>query len=279
MRLTELLELRVDGRPVALARMLLAFALAVCILESAAVLRGIAEGKLRYPVSPIVPAPTTAAVQIYLVVGVVAAVCLLLGLFAGASAAAGSVLLASALLWDQQTYSSHHFLVVLLLAYLAFARSGRRWGVAALRNPERTSVPWWPQLLMMTQVSALYLFAGVSKINPLFLSGEPLQAWMWMNLPLPVFQALAIATITTEVFLAVALWIPRLRLIAIVAGLGLHVSIVVGLTDQTLVLIAFGAATLATYWLFLSRPSLRLDARMAAFSPAGMTAQPQSSES
>lgn len=266
MRLNDLLDLRVDGRPVALARMLLAFALGVCVLESAAVLSGIAEGRLRYPVLDVIPTPTPIAVQVFQAVGLLAAVCLLLGLFSGPFAATGSLLLAAALLWDQQTYSSHHFLFTLLLAYLAFARAGQRWGIAAQRDPERADVPWWPQLLMMIQVSVLYLFAGLSKATPRFLSGQPLEGWMWLDAPLWVFQALAVATVVTEIFLAVALWIPRLRVVAAVAGVGLHLSILVGLIDEKLVLTAFAAASLSTYWMFLRRPSLR--SRDSAVAPA-----------
>jgi hypothetical protein len=263
-----MLGARLDGRPVALARMLLAFALGVCVLESGFVLLGIAAGKLRFPLLGFLPAPSAVAVQLYLVVGLLAAVLLLIGLFAGAAAATGSLLLAWALLWDQQTYSSHHVLITLLLAYLAFARPGQRWSVPARRAASFAGVPWWPQMLMMTQVSVLYFFTALSKINPLFLSGEPLQDWMWAELPPWVFPLIAIATIATELFLAFALWVPRLRLLAVPVGLALHAGILVGLADQTLVLTAFAAATLSTYWLFLSRPSLRSDAPTAAVSVA-----------
>lgn len=277
MRLTDVVGLRVDARPIALARILLAFALGVCVLESSAVLGGIADGRLRFPVLSALPGPTVAAVQVYQAVGLTAAVLLLLGLVAGASAATGSVLLAGALLWDQQTYSSHHVLITLLLGYLAFAGSGRRWSVVRRGGRERSEVPWWPQALMMTQVSVLYLFAGLSKINPVFLSGEPLQEWMWADLPLWTFQALAVATVVTEIFLAFGLWIPRVRLLAAAAGLGLHLGILVGLTDQTLVLTAFAAASMSTYWLFLRRPSLRAAADGAGDARAAIersTAEP-----
>ncbi len=256
MRLSDALDLRVDPRPVAFARILLSFALGVTVLEASAVLGSIAAGKLQYPVFPALPGPTPFGVQVYLVVGLIAAVCLLVGLLTGAAAATGSVALAAALLWDQQTYSSHHLLATLLLAYLAFAEAGRRWGVGALRSPPGATVRWWPQALMMTQVTALYLFAALSKINPRFLSGHPLQEWMWIDWPLWMFQSLAFATVVTELFLAVALWIPRLRAFAVVAGVGLHAGIVIGLAEQTLVLTGFAAASMSTYWLFLTRPPL-----------------------
>ncbi|RWR25080.1 hypothetical protein D8Y24_03590 [Agrococcus lahaulensis] len=256
MRLSDALDLRVDPQPVAFARILLSFALGVTVLEASAVLSGIAAGKLQYPVFPALPGPTPFGVQVYLVIGLIAAACLLVGLFTGAAAATGSIALAAALLWDQQTYSSHHLLATLLLAYLAFAESGHTWGVGALRSPPGATVPWWPQALMMTQVTALYLFAALSKINPRFLSGEPLQEWMWIDWPLWMSQALAFATVATELFLAAALWIPRLRVLAVVAGVGLHAGIVIGLAEQTLVLTAFAAASMSTYGLFLHRPPL-----------------------
>jgi hypothetical protein len=257
MRLIGAIRSRVDGRPIAVARMLLAFAMGICVAESTATLRGIASGKLRFPVLEVIPAPTSGWVQVYFTVGVAAAVLLLLGVAAGAAAAVGSTVLASALLWDQQTYSSHHLLVTLLLAYLAFARPGRRWSLAALRVSGAETVPWWPQLLMMTQVSVLYLFAAASKVNPRFLSGEPLRDWLSVELPIAAFQGLAVLTILTELLLAFGLWIPRVRVVAVIAGIGLHAGIVLGLGDPTLVLTAFAAASMSTYWLFLRRPALR----------------------
>jgi hypothetical protein len=255
-----MMDVRVDGRPVALARMLLAFALVLFVLECSAVLSGIAEGKLRFPVWELLPGPTPGSVRVYLAVGLLAAICLFLGLFANAAAAAGAAVLAWAMLWDQQTYSNHLVLGTLLLGYLAFADADRRWGLASRRFPER-SVPWWPQLLLMMQVAVCYLFSGLSKINPRFLSGEPLQGWMWLDAPLWLFQTMSVATVVVEISLAACLWIPRLRVPAVVAGLALHVSIVVGLSGQNVILFVFAACCGATYWLFLSRPRASTAAR------------------
>lgn len=250
------MDARADGRPVALARMLLAVALAWNVLESGIVLSAIAGGRLHYPLLAVVPAPTPFAVTVYVVLGLLAAGYLLLGLGAHIAAAAGALLSGWALLWDQQLYSSHHLFVTLLLIYLAFARSDARWSLHARLRGGRDLVPWWPQLLMLTQVSVLYLFAALSKINPVFLDGGSLQGWMRPGLPEGIFPALAIATIATELFLAVGLWVPRVRWLAAAAGVGLHLSIVVGLADQTLPLVGFALASLSTYGMFLRRPQL-----------------------
>jgi hypothetical protein len=246
----------VDGRPVAFARMLLAVALVITVVESGAYLSRIAIGRMAYPVFEAIAPPSPLAVQVYLVVGLLAAVCLGLGLYAGASAAAGSLTLLWALIWDQQTYSSHHLLLMLLLGYLAFARCDARWGVSSSRHGRDCQVPWWPQLLMLSQISACYLFAALSKVNGVFLSGEPLAGWTWLTLPGWVFVLMAWGTVITELFLAIGLWLPRTRHIAVLAGLVLHVSIVVALSDLTVILLGFALSCIATYWMYLTRPSL-----------------------
>lgn len=269
MRLIDLAALRVDGRPIAVARVLLAFALGLCALESGNVLRRIAETGLRYPLVEWIPEPTLGGGQAVVLFGLFAALFLLLGIASAASAAVGSAVLAIALLWDQQTYSNHQVLVALLLAYLSLAEPGRRWSVAALREHKGSTVRWWPQLLMLTQVTVLYLFAGLSKINPVFLSGVPLQGWLWPDLPIELYRALAVATIVTEIFLAIALWIPRVRVLAVMVGVGLHAGIVLGLGDPNLVLSAFAAASISSYWLFLSRPRLRPRIQAGSEAPVG----------
>jgi hypothetical protein len=251
---------RVDGRPVAATRMVLAGALAIVVVESGATLHGIAEGRMRYPLLEWLPGPSPQAVLAYVALGLVASVLLLAGVLAGPAAALGSALGVWALVWDQQTYSSHLVLCTLLLAYLAFARSGTRLSLAARLRPRSPgtsrTVPWWPQLLVLTQVAVVYLFTALSKMNPVFLSGEPLAGWTWFSGPGWFFQAMAFGTVAVELFLAVGLWIPRVRVLAVLAGMALHTGIVVGLDHLNVVLLAFALTTTSTYWLFLTRPTL-----------------------
>lgn len=244
-----------DGRPIALARILLALALPFVAIEATGVLSRIASGRLQYPVWDFIPAPTVFTVNIFFLSTLLASLSLLFGLYTAVAAGSAAAMLAGALLWDQQTYSSHHLLLTLLLGYLAFARSDARWSIKARKSPEIVPVPWWPQFLMLTQVSVLYCFAALSKINPLFLPGEKLASVMWVELPAVVYPVIAVGTVGTELFLAVALWIPRVRVVAVCVGVLLHLCIVILLTDLTEILFAFALATTSTYWLFLSRPS------------------------
>ncbi|WP_114907881.1 HTTM domain-containing protein [Ornithinimicrobium murale] len=251
-----LTEIRVDARPIALARMCLGAAYLVCLGEVLLVLSGVAAGKLAYPVLEPLPDVSSGLVASLTLVGMLAGVLLILGILSSASAVVGCLVLVVAQLLDQQTYSNHLILCTLLLAYLAFAKSGSRWGVDARLRGRRDTVPWWPQLLMMSQVAICYLFAGLSKINPIFLSGQTLPEFLVIDAPPLVFRALAVATIATEIFLAVALWLPATRRLAVLVGLGLHVGIVVLFDGGWLTFIAFSLLCVATYWMFLMRPTL-----------------------
>lgn len=249
-----MLALRVDPRPVAIARIGLALAAMINTLELFVILMGLAAGKLAMPLFDWVPPVTSQIPLIFLSICIVATVALALGVAPQIAAAVYSVTAATVMLWDQQTYSSHQILVILLMAYLAFTRSDRAYSIVRRPGP-REHVPWWPQLLMMTQLTSLYLFAGLSKINPEFLSGEPLSGWIDLPLPEWVFQPLAIATVVTEVLiLPIGLWLARTRVAAALVGVGLHLSIVVMLADGRVALTAFALACVPLYPLFLSRP-------------------------
>ncbi len=176
MRLT---AVAVAPRPVAAVRIALGIVTVLNSLETSALLRQIAGGKLALPVHGWVPPPSTPAVLMYLVLAVTAGVAVTMGWRTSAAAGLSTVLNVGVLLWDQQTYSSHRLLATLLVAYLVFARSDAAWALS--RRPG--SVPWWPQLLMLTQLSVCYFFAAASKVSVVFLSGAPLSHWVWAPLP------------------------------------------------------------------------------------------------
>ncbi|WP_239579292.1 HTTM domain-containing protein [Microlunatus panaciterrae] len=249
------MDLEVDARPVAAVRIGVGLATVINVLEMSVLLSAIANGKVALPVMSWIARPTEPVIMIYLVVGVAAGLALSVGYRASAAALISVLANVGVFLWDQQTYSSHRFLATLLLAYLVFARSDRVWSLGRRHRDGAATVPWWPQLLIMTQLSVLYFFAALSKINPVFLSGRALKSWVRWPLPDQVFPLLAVGTILTEFFLAGALWFRPTRRAAALLGLGLHASIVVMMADQTLPLIAFSLLCVPLYALFLTRPA------------------------
>lgn len=250
MRLT---GIRTDPRPVAVARVGLGLATVLNSVEAFEILARIAGGKLAAPVFEGTPTPALQWLIALFVLAIAAAVAIAVGWQTECAAIVSVVLTAAALLWDQQTYSSHRWLALLLLAYLVFARAGTAWSIRSTPGPP--TVPWWPQLLMMTQLSIVYLFSALSKMNPNFISGRPLASWVWIELPWQLYTFAAVMTVIVEFVIAIALWFRNVRRVAVLLGIGLHVSIVVLMTDETLALIAFALTCLSLYPLFLFRPN------------------------
>ena len=258
-----LMELRVDPRPIALVRITLGIALVSNALEAWVILHRVEE-RMRVPVVDWMPSPTATAIDVFVVLAVVAGVAVAIGYYVAGAAVASTVLGAWVFLWDQQMYSNHRTLVAMLVAYLVFAESDARWALRR-RSKSLATVRWWPQLLIMTQLSTCYFFAAASKVNPEFLAGDLFATWLRWPLPDGLYPLLAAGTVATELFLAIGFWWRRTRAIAAVAGVGLHVSIVVAMAEQTVPLIAFALACLPAYALFLTRPDLSLrSARVAS---------------
>ena len=249
-----LTTIRVAPRPVALGRVLLASGALLTCYEGGDLLATLRRGRVTTPalgdllsVDAIPPGPWLLTM---------AAACLLLasGVLAPAAAltiAAGNLLLIAA---DHQLYSNHRFFLVVLCACFAVARSDHAWAVGARRRREAGDglVPWWPQLLVVTAVSACYLFAGLSKANPEFLSGHLIASLSpdWV----PARPA-AWATVPTEIAIGLGIWWRPTRRWALALGVALHLSIVV-LLGSPLVFTAFALLCFAGYPLVLTMPQL-----------------------
>jgi len=88
-------------------------------------------------------------------------------------------------LMDAWTYLNHHYLACIIALLLSFMPADRRFSLwrlvtTASRQTERTArgeVPFWNVFLLRGQMFILYFYAGVAKINPDWLSGEPLRMW------------------------------------------------------------------------------------------------------
>ncbi|MDX2358724.1 HTTM domain-containing protein [Dietzia sp. PP-33] len=116
-----------------------------------------------------------------------------------------------------------------------------------------------PQLLKI-QLTIVYAFAALTKINETYLSGSELyssmvQAAAWQAVfrddPSPEFlMIVSAASIMVEAFLAVGLWFTRTRSIALVVGLCFHAGLVIAVTggfDLFADLSIYGGLILALY--------------------------------
>jgi predicted DCC family thiol-disulfide oxidoreductase YuxK len=259
-RIRQLVERRVSPRIAGWVRIVVGLAAGLSVMESAPILARLhASEMLRIPF--VEGGPTIVDLPLLLVVAlwVAAAALFTVGL---RTTLAGVVLtgtLAGALLADQQLYTNHLYLLTLLVALLTLARAGSALSVDARLGRGRHEVPDWPLQLMRIQVSIVYAFAALSKINGVYLSGSVVAAMLRHDGPLAmpvgwrtfeVMAAAAMLAILVEGFLAVALWLPRWRRTAFVVGLILHAGLVVWFEPGPK-LAVFGLIALAPYALFL----------------------------
>ena len=216
-------------------------------------------GIIRAPILPWTPAVTDGLAWILIGLWAGTAVAVLVGWRTRRAGAALCVTLASVLLLDQQLFSNHLYLMALLSGILVIADSGAALSLDARRAGERDDVSRWPVWLLQFQVSAVYLFASLAKVNPDFLSGTTVATSLRRVGPLAIPDAwrsmepmliLAVLAVCAEGFVALAIWSPRWRPTAFVVALGLHASLAVWFSP-TYPLIIFAVAMLPLLVLFL----------------------------
>ena len=260
-----LLDVRVHARQLAVARVLIGLGALLMSLEAWRMLtRFLRPAIVRIPFLPWLPVLPSSALPGFLTVWVLAALAFVAGWRTRAAGAVLTVLTAYTLFLDQQTYSNHLYLLVLVLLLLTISDCGAAWSLDA-RHGGRSEVPAWPVLLLKIQVSIVYCFSALAKITPRYLSGEVLALSLkqegWSAVPEAwrtpaVLAALAAASIVVELFIAFALWSRRLRLSAVVAGIGFHLAILAIVDSSRLSLTVFALSVFAAYVLFLD-PALQ----------------------
>ncbi len=251
----ELMATQTGATRLAAARIMIGVGAMIVAVETYAKLGLGADGQLTRPAIQGLPSLTTPSVFAFFIVATAAATLLTVGVLSRTAAGVTAFLQAAVLVWEQQIYSSHRLLLMLLCALLALSDCAAVWSIRARLRGRRELVPYWPQLLMMSQVSACYLFAGISKVNGVFLDGDVLREQVWWPLPDGALLLMAYATVVTEIILAITLWSRRLRLPAVLMGCGLHLSICLMLREPA-ALVAFALVAMSTYPMFLRRPSL-----------------------
>ncbi|MEZ4522722.1 MAG: HTTM domain-containing protein [Thermomicrobiales bacterium] len=200
------------------------------------------EGKLRLPLYDWLPVLPGALMPVYFGIWLLSAIAFATGL---QMRLAGVLLVFSmmyAIFVDQQTYSNHVYLLVIVMLLLMLPGS-------------------LPLTLLRWQMSIVYFFAAVSKINIIYISGlivaGNLQHGWLLQLPDPLFRweamlPIAVGSICLELFLAVAFWIPRYRPVAFRIGVAFHLAIVLFFPfNAVLQLIVFALTMDSLYLLFL----------------------------
>jgi predicted DCC family thiol-disulfide oxidoreductase YuxK len=200
----------------------------------------------------------------FLAIWMLACVSFALGFRTRVSGALLCACLAYQLAWDENLQGNNFYLMALIVFLLTVTDSGcsfslDRWIFRS--GPQQ--VVRWSTLLPRLQISIVYFYSALVKLNPSFLAGHSIvtstrmpellhQTW------LP--RGTAAATVGVEFFLALALWTPALRRTAFALGFLLHLGIFLGMDGRhTVAMFTFGITMLAPYLLFLEHsPASRL---------------------
>jgi hypothetical protein len=80
-----------------------------------------------------------------------------------------------------KTYYNNHYYLIILLSFLLIMVDADRW--AALdrwHNPKLhiEQAPFWHLFILRAQIFVVYFFGGVAKLNPDWLAGQPIGAWL-----------------------------------------------------------------------------------------------------
>jgi len=91
-------------------------------------------------------------------------------------------------LLDEARYLNHFYLITLLAFLLVFVPGERAASIDARRDPSiaRGTAPAWTLWLLRAQVAIAYVYAGIAKINPDWLAGEPMRARLARRTAYPV---------------------------------------------------------------------------------------------
>ncbi len=227
----------IDPRPLAASRIIVSIAALILTPLTLFILsRLLDSSRMRVPTIPGLVIPLSAGLLTALgIVWVLSAVLFLVGWrtrWAGASLVSALVF---AQVLDYQTITSYTYLMTLVVLLLTFGESGAWWSVDARRGGRQCTVPGWPARLLNVQLSLIYGFTALAKLNNDYLSGAILaEAWRGGGiigipvdrLPTGALEGMAALSIGTEAFLAFGFWFRRLRPLALIVGIGLHMSIV-----------------------------------------------------
>ena len=151
---------------------------------------------------------------------------LLLTLGVWARGAAAGIVIVGALLLLDRVISNHLYLIMLVGILLSISDSERHF---ALRSRGTGPVRAWTLFLLGAQLSIVYGFAALAKLNASWLSGHTLSAFLTQAiLPVPdvgvLFSVVAVMVVLVELGLAAAPWFARLRKPAFVVAVIVHVG-------------------------------------------------------
>lgn len=121
------------------------------------------------------------------------------GVWYRAAAVVFAVAVTYVFLLDQARYLNHMYLICLVGFLLTVVPADRVWSLSHRGSRDR-AVPVWSLWLLRFQFGIVYIYAGVAKLNPDWLRGEPLRSWLAEHARAPFVGTLFLHEPTVYVF-------------------------------------------------------------------------------
>ncbi|MCY3778454.1 MAG: HTTM domain-containing protein [Candidatus Aminicenantes bacterium] len=169
-----------DPAPIALFRIFFGFLMGI------EVLRYWAYGRIeRYYIEPEFLFPFVEGIGsvgegmylVFVLMGV-SAVFLAIGFHYRAASIVFFILYTYTFLLDKAQYNNHYYLICLLGFLFVMTDSHRTLSVDAWRRNLACRVPAWQVHVFRLQFCIVFLYAGIAKLNPDWLAGEPVRSWL-----------------------------------------------------------------------------------------------------
>jgi hypothetical protein len=139
---------------------------------------------------------------------------------------------------EAATYLNHFYFLGLVALILAIVPANRAWSIDALIRHRRgsarrhPSVPNWALWLVRFQVAVIYVGGGIAKMDPDWLRGQPMGAWLANRTDFPLIGGMfdtphaglvaAWLGMSFDLLIVFAVAWRRTRYLALVAALGFH---------------------------------------------------------
>lgn len=145
-----------------------------------------------------------------------------------------ALLWAGSYLMQKTNYNNHYYLLMLLSFLMAVVPAHRYASLDVKRKPSLKSLscPRWCLLLFAVQMSLVYFYAGVAKLNPDWLMAKPVDVWMQAKshyiligplLALPLTPWIfAYGGVAFDLFIAQGLWFKATRKAAFICAIFFH---------------------------------------------------------
>ncbi len=142
----------------------------------------------------------------------------------------------SLFLMEKSLYINHIYLYCLCIFLFGFLPANRGWSWDVWRKPELavSEVPAWTVYILIFQISLVYLFAGIAKINADWLQAQPIQIWLsergnypfigsWLTQPWYAYLVAYGGLFFDLLVVPLMLW-PKTRLFTFIVGIFFHVT-------------------------------------------------------